>query len=92
MIEEAANCGFRRGWAGPSGGSFALGDSQMPEIRMIEMEDAATEMKSLAIRASIEEARRQAAASRGDRQAAQEHETELSRIWSRYCDLERRDD
>ncbi|HSQ69566.1 MAG TPA: hypothetical protein VLM41_05735 [Steroidobacteraceae bacterium] len=59
---------------------------------MIEMADAATEMKSLAIRASIEEARRQAAASRGDRQAAQEHETELSRIWSRYCDLERRDD
>ena len=92
MSEKAANCGFRRGPREPPGVSFAPNDSQLPEIRMIEMEDAATEMKSLAIRASIEEARRQAAASRGDRQAAQEHETELSRIWSRYCDLERRDD
>jgi len=43
----------------------------------------------VAIRASVEEARRQAAARRGDWQAAQEHETELSRIWARYCDLER---
>lgn len=92
VSEKTANCGFRRGQREPSGVSFAPNDGQLPEIRMIEMEDAATEMKSLAIRASIEEARRQAAASRGDRQAAQEHETELSRIWSRYCDLERRDD
>jgi hypothetical protein len=92
VSEKTANCGFRRGQREPSGVSFAPDDGQLPEIRMIEMEDAATEMKSLAIRASIEEARRQAAASRGDRQAAQEHETELSRIWSRYCDLERRDD
>ncbi len=50
---------------------------------------SAGEIKSLAIRASVEEARRQAAARRGDWQAAQEHETELSRIWARYCDLER---
>jgi hypothetical protein len=92
VIAETANCGFHRGPVDPAGGSFTRSDSHSPEIRMIEMEDAATEMKSLAIRASIEEARRQAAARRGDRQAAQEHETELSRIWSRYCDLERRDD
>jgi hypothetical protein len=50
---------------------------------------AAGEIKSLAIRASVEEAKRQAAARRGDWQSAQEHETELSRIWARYCDLER---
>jgi hypothetical protein len=52
-------------------------------------DDSRSELKALAIRASIEEAERHAAARRGDRQAAQEHETELSRIWSRYCDLER---
>jgi hypothetical protein len=92
VTAAAANCGIRRGRGDPSGVSFTPKDIQLPEIRMMEMEDAATEMKSLAIRASIEEARRQAAASRGDRQAAREHETELSRIWSRYCDLERRDD
>lgn len=53
------------------------------------MTDREAEMRSLCTRAADHEARRQAALQRGDWQAVQEHETELSRLWSRYCDLER---
>ncbi len=47
------------------------------------------ELEALRTRASCTEANRQAAATRGDYHAAREHEQELSRLYSRACDLER---
>lgn len=46
------------------------------------------EMQALCTRAAIAEAARQSAIERGDAQAVREHEVELSRLWSRYIDLE----
>lgn len=53
------------------------------------MTDRETELRLLCERAAEQETRRQDAIARGDRQAVVEAEIELSRIWSRYCDLER---
>jgi hypothetical protein len=47
------------------------------------------EMQALCTRAAEQEARRQAAAARGDRDATREAELEISRLWARYLDLER---
>ena len=46
-------------------------------------------MAALRTRASTEESKRQAALARGDYLAVREHEQELSRLHSRYQDLER---
>jgi hypothetical protein len=47
------------------------------------------EMQSLRTRAAEQEARRQAAINRNDLAAVRDIEQELSRLHSRYCDLER---
>lgn len=47
------------------------------------------ELAAIVTRASIAEAARQAAEHRQDWQAVREHETELSRLYSRARDLER---
>ena len=52
-------------------------------------ESQRSESQALLTRAAEQEARRLAAAERGDVQAVREHEQELSRLWGRYCDLER---
>lgn len=46
------------------------------------------ELQALCVRAADAEAKRQAAIARGDVQAVQEAECELSRLWSRYVDIE----
>lgn len=53
------------------------------------MTEREAEMQALCTRAATEEARRQQALERGDRQAAADAEIELSRLWSRYVDLGR---
>ena len=53
------------------------------------MIDRRAEAQALLTRAAIIEAQRQGAVARGDHVAAHEFEIELSRIWSRYVDLER---
>jgi hypothetical protein len=53
------------------------------------MSDAESEMRAIATRAADHEAKRQAALQRRDHQAAREHETELSRLHIRYCNLQR---
>ena len=54
------------------------------------MSDAArAELQALSTRASVLEAQRQAALQRGDRQTADDAATELSRLHSRYLELER---
>jgi len=53
------------------------------------MTDSQRELAALKMRAAEQEARRQSAAQRGDRDAARDAEIELSRLWSRACDLER---
>lgn len=49
---------------------------------------AKAELQAIATRAAIEEARRQAALARGDRQSADDAAAELSRLHARYRDLE----
>jgi len=46
-------------------------------------------MRALCTRAAEHESRRLAAIGRNDLQAVHDIEVELSRLWSRYCDLER---
>ena len=46
------------------------------------------ELQALCVRAADQEAKRQAAIARGDVQAVRECEIELSRLWSRYLDIE----
>lgn len=50
------------------------------------------ELDAIRTRASVAEAARQAAEHRQDWPAVREHETELSRLHARACDLERQGD
>jgi hypothetical protein len=52
------------------------------------MTDLRSEMQALLVRAADQEARRQAAADRGDAMALREHEAELRRLWARYVALD----
>jgi len=52
------------------------------------MSDQQAEMRALLTRAACAEAARQSAIARQDFAAVRELETELGRIWARYCDLE----
>jgi hypothetical protein len=49
---------------------------------------AESEMRSIVARCVQMEVKLQAAQERGDVHAVREYEVELSRLWSRYCDLE----
>ncbi len=53
------------------------------------MNEPRLELRAIDGRAAIAEAQRQAAVARGDREAVRAAEIELSRLWSRRCDLER---
>lgn len=52
-------------------------------------DDRRAELAALHTRAACEEARRQSALARGDRQAAADAAAELARLHTRACDLER---
>lgn len=54
------------------------------------MTSAESEMRFIVAQTAQIEAQRQVAEVRGDVSAVREYEVELSRLWSRYCDLERR--
>ena len=56
---------------------------------MTTADDRRRELAALRTRASAEEAKRQAAIVRGDYPAVRGHELELSRLHSRFVDLQR---